>query len=131
MGALRCFLTVLTHPKHRDQPVQAQILHSPYIQEAAQATLQAMRKSESIVAGSALLTCFSRRVKRESDTDSMFRAFREMYLLHKTNGDIIAMNIAQILGEKLYKAGHSGISRGKDGSGWLFALEEKPPAVSL
>lgn len=129
MGLWRTIIRRLRSAVKKRGSCRGAVLRPAGIQEAAHAVFSAVRKSESIVSGALLLSRFTRRVRREKDTGGMLRAFRDMTRLHQANGDPVSLDIAQILGEKLYSGNTPGVSKTAAGGRILFLPTEETSAA--
>lgn len=91
------------------QSARIKILNAYDMRSASRTMHEAMKRSSSLAARSALISCFQSKIREESDMDGMYNAFEDMYKLYKRNGDTLAMNIAQMLGRKLHNKGDDRI----------------------
>lgn len=85
---------------HETGPDLARIRNAYDMQSASRALYDAMKRYPGHNARSELITCFQSRILEETDMNSIYDAFEEMYQIYKQKGDLLAMNIAQMLGEK-------------------------------
>lgn len=82
------------------EPDLARIQNACDMQSASRALYEAMKRYPGHYARSELITCFRSRILEESDMDSIYDAFEDMYRRYKRSGDLLAMKIARMLGEK-------------------------------
>lgn len=83
-------------------PDLARIRDACDMRSASHALYDAMKRSPGHCARSELVACFQSRIQEETDMNSIYDAFEDMYRIYKQDGDALAMNIARMLGGKTH-----------------------------